>query len=429
MEKVEVVIVGAGLAGLSAAYMLAAAGVEVLVVERGDYPGSKNVTGGRLYLEPVRAYLPELFEDAPFERKVVKERLTMMATSSAITVELASDRFRGNRAHSVTVLRGKFDQWLAEQASEQGALIIPGYKVDGVWLEDGRVAGIRSNEDTIRANVVIAADGALSFIAEQAGLRKRHDPANFALGVKEVIELPAEKIQDRFGVRIGEGVAQLFFGAVTQGMAGGGFLYTNQNSLSLGIVVSVSDLMHHQPPLRPNELLEEFKSRPEVEVLIEGGHPVEYSAHAIPEGGVKAMPKLFSDGILVTGDAAGLCLNQGVTLRGMDLAVVSGVLAAQTILEARKSEKYSAESLATYAQSLKQSAIYQDLTTFQHIPEILSNPRLFEEYPEVASELLQEMLWVDDRPKRKISSAVLDAIRSQLLKRDAIGDLWRLRKI
>jgi electron transfer flavoprotein-quinone oxidoreductase len=113
----------------------------------------------------------------------------------------------------------------------------------------------------------------------------------------------------------------------------------------------------------------------------------------------------------------------------MDLAVVSGVLAAQTILEARKSEKYSAESLATYAQSLKQSAIYQDLTTFQHIPEILSNPRLFEEYPEVASELLQEMLWVDDRPKRKISSAVLDAIRSQLLKRDAIGDLWRLRKI
>ena len=328
MEKVEVVIVGAGLAGLAAAYVLADAGVEVLVVERGDYPGSKNVTGGRLYLEPVRAYLPELFDGAPLERQVVKERLTALASSSSITVELTSDRFKGDRAHSATVLRATFDQWLAEKASEKGAFIIPGYKVDDLWFEEGRVAGIRSNEDVVQANAVIAADGALSFIAEKAGLRKRRDPANFALGVKEVIELPAEKIQDRFGVRAGEGVAQLFFGAITQGMTGGGFLYTNQNSLSLGLVIGIHDLMYKTPALHPHDLLEAFKARPEIEVLIAGGQSVEYSAHGIPEGGLKAMPKLYADGILAAGDAAGLCLNQGVTLRGMDLAMVSGILAA-----------------------------------------------------------------------------------------------------
>jgi electron transfer flavoprotein-quinone oxidoreductase len=429
MEKVEVIIVGAGLAGLAAAYVLADAGVEVLVVERGDYPGSKNVTGGRLYLEPVRAYLPDLLDGAPFERQVVKERLTTLTSWSSITVELTSDRFRGQQAHSVTLLRATFDQWLAERAGEKGALIVPGYKVDDVWIEEDRVAGIRSDEDVVQADVVVAADGVLSFIAEKAGMRKRHEPHNVALGVKEIIELPEEKIQDRFGVQSGEGAAQLFFGSITQRMMGGGFLYTNQNSLSLGLVIGIHDLMQRQPPLRPHDLMEAFKARPEIEVLIAGGHPVEYSAHAIPESGLQGMPELVSDGIILVGDAAGLCLNQGVTLRGMDMAMVSGVLAARAILEARRKNDFSAESLSIYSQSLKKSSIYQDLTTFRHMPEILSSPRLFDEYPEIASQLLQEILWVGAKPKRKISSTVVGMIGGNLLKPEVLSDFWRMRNI
>jgi electron transfer flavoprotein-quinone oxidoreductase len=429
MEKVEVVIVGAGLAGLATAYVLADAGVEVLVVERGDYPGSKNVTGGRLYLEPVRAYLPELMDEAPFERRVVKERLTMLASSSSITVELTSDRLRGNQAHSVTILRAPFDQWLAERAAEKGALIVPGYKVDDVWIDGGRVAGIRSNEDIVQADVVVAADGVLSFIAEKVGMRKRHEPRNFALGVKEVIELSVGKIEDRFGVQNGEGVAQLFFGSITQGMMGGGFLYSNQKSVSLGLVFGIHDLMQAQPALRPHDLMEAFKIRPEIAVLIAGGHTVEYSAHSIPEGGIKAIPQLVSDGIIVIGDAAGLSLNQGVTLRGMDMAIISGVLAARAILDARGKNDFSANNLARYEKSLKESSIYQDLITFQHMPEILSNPRLFDKYPEIATELLQEILWVDDKPKQKISSTFLRTISRKLLKPDVLNDLWHMRKI
>lgn len=429
MEKVEVVIVGAGLAGLAAAYVLADAGVEVLVVERGDYPGSKNVTGGRLYLEPVRVYLPELLAEAPFERKVVKERLTMLTSQSSITLELISDRFKDGPAHSVTLLRATFDRWLADKASEKGALIVSGYKVDDVWMEAGRVAGICSNEDVVRADVVVAADGVLSFIAEKAGLRKRNEPRNFALGVKEIIELPEDRIQDRFGVGEGEGAAQLFFGSITQGMTGGGFLYANENSLSLGLVVGIHDLMQKQPPLRPHDLMEAFKSRPEIEVLIAGGRPVEYSAHTIPEGGLQGIPQLVSDGIIVIGDAAGLCLNQGVTLRGMDMAMVSGVLGARAILAARRKSDFSAGSLATYTRSLKESSIYQDLTTFQHMPEILSNPRLFDEYPEIASQLLQEILWIGAKPKKKISSTVVSIIGRKLLKPQVLSDLWRMRNI
>lgn len=429
MDKVEVVIVGAGIAGLSAAYVLAEAGVEVLVVERGDFPGSKNVTGGRLYLEPVRAYLPELLDKAPFERKVVKERLTMLTSGSSVTVELTSDRFRSNQANSVTVLRATFDQWLAEKASEKGALIVPGYKVDDVWIKDGRVAGICSNEDIVPADVVIAADGALSFIAEKAGMRERHEPRNLALGVKEIIELPEERIQDLFGVHSGEGVAQLFFGAMTQGMMGGGFLYTNKKSLSLGMVISIHDLMQKHPTMCPHDLFEMFKNRPEIEVLISGGHSVEYSAHIVPEGGVESIPKLYSDGLIIVGDAAGLCLNQGVTLRGMDMAIVSGILAARAILNARSKNNFTAEGLAIYEKYLKESSIYQDLSTFQHMPEILSNPRLINKYPEVASNMLQEIFWVDAKPKQKISSTVLRTIYRELLKIDVLRDLWRMRKI
>jgi len=429
MEKVEVVVVGAGLAGLATAYVLAQAGAEVLVVESGDYPGSKNVTGGRFYLEPVRPYLPDLWEAAPFERRVVKERLTMMAPQASLTVELDSDHFKQGPAHSFTVLRATFDQWLAEKAGEQGALIVPGYKVDDVLMEHGRVLGIRSSDAEVQANVVVAADGILSFIAEKAGLRKRHDPHHFALGVKEVIELPAEKIEDRFGLQEGEGAAQLFFGSITDGMLGGGFVYTNRQSLSLGLVIGIHDLMEKKPPAQPHDLMEAFKARPEIQALVAGGHPVEYSAHTIPEGGLRGIPKLVGDGIVVVGDAAGLALNQAVTVRGMDMALVSGVLAARAILGARERGDYSAATLAQYEQTLKDSPVYKDIITFQHVPEILSNPRLYSEYPQVACDLLEQIMWIGASPKEKMSSTALRTVRSRFLKRAVIGDLLRMSKI
>ncbi|MBS3751729.1 MAG: hypothetical protein KGY39_09525, partial [Anaerolineales bacterium] len=261
------------------------------------------------------------------------------------------------------------------------------------------------------------------------GMRECHQPRNVALGVKEIIELPEKRIQDLFGLKAGEGATQLFFGSITEGMMGGGFLYTNQTSLSLGMVISIHDLMQKHPTISPHDLFELFKKRPEIEVLISGGHSVEYSAHDVPEGGLKSIPRLYAGGLLVAGDAAGLCLNQGITLRGMDMAIVSGVLAGRAVLDARQKKDYTAESLGIYEKYLKGSSIYQDLSTFQHMPEILSNPRLFEKYPEVASELLLEIFRVDAQPKQKISRTVLRTISRELLKVDVLRDLWHMRKI
>ena len=428
MEKVDVVVVGAGLAGLSTAYFLAAEGFEVLVVERGDFPGSKNTSGGRLYLNPVRSLFGDLWDEAPLERPVTKERLTVMSREASTTVELASSRLRQEPYHSYTVLRSRFDRWLADRVAERGAIVVPKYEVEDLRLENGRVAGVCAAGDQIGADVVVAADGALSFIAEKAGLRKRHDPANVAVAVKEVIELPAGVIEDRFNVAPDQGAAQLLFGAFTEGITGGGFLYTNRESLSLGLVVNLKALMEHDPPLAPHELLERFKARPEIEVLAGGGELVEYSAHAIPEGGLAGMPKLFADGILVVGDAAGMALNLGLTVRGMDFALASGAMAARAIIGAREKRDYSAAALAGYEKLLNESFVLKDLKTFRHVPHFLENPRLFDLYPQVACRLLENLMWVGEEPKEKLSATTWREIRS-LASLATLRDLWASRKV
>jgi electron transfer flavoprotein-quinone oxidoreductase len=431
MEKVEVVVVGAGLAGLATATVLAEGGVEVLVVERGDYPGSKNVTGGRLYLEPVRPYLSEtiVWDDAPLERRVVKERLTMMAPESSITVELSSERFRQPPYPSYTLLHSTFDRWFADQAAERGALVIPGYKVDDLLIENGQVVGIVSAGDEIRADAIVAADGVLSFMAERAGLREQLAAKDVAVSAKEVIELPPQTIEERFGVEEGEGAAQLFFGSLTQGMFGGGFLYTNRESLSLGLVIAIHDLMEKQPPVSPHDLLEDFRARPEIRPLIAGGHPVEYSAHILPEGGFRALPRLVTDGMVVVGDAAGLALNMGVIVRGLDFALASGVMAARALLRAREQGDFSAASLAYYETLLRDSFVWKDLQTFQHMPDFLANPRLFEFYPSVACDLLEQIMWIGEQPKEKLSKTALRAVRQNLLRADVLRDLLGMRRI
>lgn len=434
-EKVDVIVVGAGLAGLGAAYHLAGAGLDVLVIERGDYPGSKNVTGGRLYLNPIRPFFPELFaddrlSDIPFERPVVKERLTVMAENAATTVEFESARFRAARPHSVTVLRGAFDRWLGDVVAERGAMVVPGYKVDDlVWdAKAERVAGIVSAGDELRADVVIAADGALSFLAERAGLRERHDPRRFALGVKEVIELPSEKIEDRFGLSAGEGAAQLFFGCFTQRMTGGGFVYTNRESLSLGLVVNMGAMVAHGPAAQPHELLEAFKARPEVARLIAGGEGVEYAAHAVPETGHHALPRLVRDGFLVVGDAAGLALNMGITVRGMDFALASGALAAQAIVAAKADGDFSARSLARYETALCGSFVWQDQQTFDHMAEFLENPRLYALYPQAVNTLLEKLFWIGEGPKEGLWKTATGALRA-LPVQALLRDIWGARRL
>ena len=277
------IIVGGGLSGLAAAYTLAQEGLEVLVLERGDYSGAKNVTGGRLYVNPVRELFPNLWKKAPFERFIAHEQVVMMAKERSVTYDYSCSALAVKPYQSYSILRAKFDRWLAKQAERKGAMLVTKNRVDDVIMENGRVIGVWAGGEELRSDVVIACDGVLSFTAEKAGLRKPGRANDYAVGYKEIIELPLEVIEARFNLEGNEGAARLFMGEVTQGMFGGGFLYTNKESISLGVVVGIHDLM--QGEVAAPELIDLFKQRPEIRRLIKDGNTAEYSGHAIPEGG------------------------------------------------------------------------------------------------------------------------------------------------
>ena len=178
MEKVDCIVVGGGLAGLAAAYGLASQGAEVLLLERGDYAGSKNVTGGRLYTSVLRDIYPELWEEAPFERAVTRELVTMTAEGRQATFEIASDSFTDPEPQSHTVIRAKLDRWLADKVTEKGGTVITNMRVDSLVKQGGKVVGVSAGEDEIGADVTIVAEGVLGLVSEAAGLRDKPSAAS-----------------------------------------------------------------------------------------------------------------------------------------------------------------------------------------------------------------------------------------------------------
>jgi len=429
MEKVDVIIVGGGLAGLSCAYELVDSGMTVIVLERGDFSGSKNITGGRIYLGPLQSYLPDLWKEAPLERHVTKEILTLLGETNSTTLGLYSDRFNHDPYPSYTILRAKFDRWLADIVSEKGVYVIPEKKVDDLIREGTKVAGIKSGDEEFGADCVVGADGVLSFIAEKAGLRQPFQAEHFAVGFKEVIELDPKTIEDRFGLGEGEGAAQLFVGSLTKGMMGGGFLYTNSESLSLGIVVGIHSLNRREPREEVYKLLDEFKERPEVRNLIKGGNPIEYSAHLISEGGIRIMPKLYGDGILLIGDAAGFGLNMLVTVRGMEYAVASGVLAGRAIKRAKEKNDFSASSLVYYEELVKDSFIIKEMEAFRSSLDLLENERLFSKYPQAISNLFEKVMTVDGGPKEGLYTTIWQGLKKDFLNYQTFKDWLQFRRI
>lgn len=396
-ERFDAIVVGGGLAGASCALTLAREGLEVVVIERGNYSGSKNMTGGRLYSHNLERLIPDFADKAPVERKVSRERISMMTEKSAFTVDYISDKLSLKGKDSYTVLRGVFDRWLMEQAEEAGAMVINGIRVDDFVYRDGKIAGVMAGEEEMLANVVVIADGANSLLAEKSGLRKEKiTPHQIAVGAKEVIELGEKTIEERFGVKSGEGVSWLFAGSPSDGRIGGGLLYTNKDTVSLGIVVTLSEFEHTDKSV--NEMMEAFKSHPAVAPLIEGGKLVEYSGHMVPESGLSMVPSLYGDNVLVAGDAAGLVINVGYTVRGMDLAIESGVCAAQAIIYAKTKEDYSSSSLSKYKQLLDESFVIKDMKQVEKFPYFLEQtPRIFKDYPEMLDDMLADVFVVDGK--------------------------------
>lgn len=409
-DAIDAVIVGGGLAGLTAAYCLAQAGRQPVVIERGSFAGAKNMTGGRIYTHALEAVIPGFADEAPLQRRITHERISMLTAGSSFTVDYSSGQLAEAGKNSYSVLRSVFDQYLAEKAEAAGAEILYGVRVDGVIVRDGRVCGVTSDGDEIEAEVTIIAEGANSLLTQKLGHAPPLQPSHVAVGVKALYELPASVIEDRFCCGPGDGAAWLFMGEATKGRAGGGFLYTNKESLSVGLVATLSDLVKAETPVY--QMLEDFVHHESLAPVLRGSRLIEYSGHLVPEGGYAAVPKLAGDGVLICGDAAMLCLNLGYVVRGMDFAVSSGHLAAQATLAALEKGDVSEASLHSYVDRLEHSYVLQDLKAFQRFPHFMENtPRLFTEYPRLVDDLMLGLFKVDGSPTVPVRKQVWPRLR------------------
>ncbi len=419
LEGFEVAVVGAGPAGSAAALTLAKEGVQVLLVERGTFPGAKNVFGGRIYSYPLKKLLGESWKEAPIERFVRKEGITFMTDDSAFSIEYESRDPEG----SFTAKRAKFDKWLAEKAEKAGASLITESRVDDLIIDGNRVKGIVAGQDKIPTNAVIACDGATTGLARKAGLVGMLEPYQISMGTKDVIELPSEVIEDRLGLDSEQGAAHVFVGSCSGGLRGGGFLYTNKDSIALGMVVGGEDVSSKQT--QASSFMDRLRKHPKIKRLIKGGKTVEYDAHMIPEAGPKMLTRPYTNGMIVAGDAAGHLLNNGYTFRGVDIAIQSGIAAAQTVLEARKRQDYSENTLRGFQTKLRADPALKDMYTFNHVPAYLRKSRLYSIYPELVCAAAEAIYRVDGTGKKKIFKELRTQAKGRIsifsLVRDMIG--------
>jgi len=396
-EKFDCIIVGAGPAGLSAGYTLAKAGLSVIVLERGEYPGAKNVMGGILYSHSMNEIIPGFYKEAPLERLITERSALLLTDDSGIRFGYKTQRFGQEPYNSFSVSRANFDAWFAKKVDAAGGAVIAKTMVREVVKEGDKIVGIKTDQgEVLYADCVLACDGVNSLLAQKAGLHKEWEPADVALAVKEVLSLPREKIEDRFNLEGDQGCQIEFMGTISKGMVGIGFLYTNKESLSLGIGCLLSD--YQKSLIKPYELIEEVKSHPMIRSFIQGAKMEEYQAHLIPEGGFYRVPEIVTDGMLICGDAA--LLVNSIHGEGANLAMESGVLAAQTVIEAKKRGDFSKATLSLYGKKLRESFVIQDLKKYRKMPQLLHKRKeLFTRYPELASDIIYELMRVDGQGK------------------------------
>jgi electron transfer flavoprotein-quinone oxidoreductase len=366
-EHYEAVVVGAGPGGAAAAATLAQNGIETLVLERGIDAGSKNVSGGVIYAETSAPYtIDDLFPDfraEATERPVTKNYIHNVAGETVKTLDI-TDLHEHDTAWADAVLRRKMDSWLAEQvherAAETGGGLLTEVRVDGLLREDGEIVGVTCDEiDPIRADLIVAADGVNSELARDAGLMNWDEPEEWFQGVKAVVDMPEGAIEERFGIGPDEGEAHLFSGDLYEGVRGGGFLYTNEDTLSIGNVFHLDSIVEEEAEV--SSLLDALLTHPLMgQWLDDDYHELEYSAKLVPDSKKVAHPSPHEGRLVLVGDAAGQMQAQGPIIKGMNHAVTAGALAAEAFVEARSRNDPEATG-ALYEQKLESEGVMDKL--------------------------------------------------------------------
>jgi electron transfer flavoprotein-quinone oxidoreductase len=434
--KVDAIVVGGGPGGLASALVLARAGLEVILVERGEYAGSKNV-GGLLYGTVLNALIPDAFEKAPIERTVSKRSITYLGDGQHVSLTFGADAWsEPPYNHTYVVHRAQFDRWMATQVEEAGASLLEGMVVEDLIYEgtdgDRKAVGVQlRGDEAFYADAVILADGANCLVSDKArkelAMKGGRVEQEYAVGVKEIIGLPEETINDRFNLKGNEGVAYDFLGQPFEGIIGGGFLYAAKDSIHLGAVARIESLV--ESDLGIHDLANGFKNHPVIRKYLEGGELLEYSGHMLPEGGYDAIGELTANGVLIIGDAAGL-LNMSLYKEGTNHAMESGKYAAEAVIRAKESGDFSKAGLASYEEKLGQGIALKDVEKYRDLPHILQDcPDVLSEYPRRVTQMLVDYFTVTNETKAETQKKARQTFFGGLSKLKMARDLFRARKL
>ena len=429
-DDFDVIVVGAGMAGSSAAIRLAQGGASVLLLERGAEPGVKNLSGGILWGHDLDRILPRWWESMPVERHIVRKRFGMLSRDRAASFEYSDAGWATPPYVAHSVLRARTDAWLAKQAEEAGASLVTSVPVEKLAWEGRRVRGVVQGGETMTAPVTILADGANSRLSLGTPIRPNPRLSGEAteLGIKEVFRLPASQIDERFNVAPGEGHAEEWVpGFFPPGVMGGGFLYTNRDTISVGLILNIQSLFGRSA--KSQELMEAFKLHPAIASRLAGAELVEYGAKLISSGWASRPASFWGDGWMVVGDAAGFVFSNGVVIQGMNYAVRSGLEAAETALSAKGKGATTPALLAEYRRRLESSGILRDFRDFASMDRVKWNPRFYTEYPAFATALLGRMMTETGGSKEHVRATMKAALKAAKLSRwDVLSDGYSLWK-
>ena len=380
--EADVVIVGGGPAGMACALRLSQliddhnakhpdaplTKENIYLLEKAREVGAHCLSGALLDPRSMRELLPGFEKEAPLDAAVVKEAVYFLTRTGKLKFPITPPAMRDHGNYVISI--NKFVKWLGSKVEEAGITVFTGFAGSELLFDSGRVVGVRTDDKGVdkngerksnfepgydlKAKVVILAEGTRGSLTKQLigrfQLDKERNPQTYGVGVKELWELPAGRVAP------GEVIYTMGY-PLTFHEYGGAWIYgAKDNLVSLGFVTGLD---YRDPRLDPHRVLQEFKKHPFIAKLLEGGKMVRYGAKSLPYGGWWCIPPLAGDGWMVLGDSAGFLNSQ--RLKGIHLAIKSGMLAAETAFDGMVKNDFSLGLLETFQDRVEKSWIKTEL--------------------------------------------------------------------
>ncbi|MFA5046348.1 MAG: NAD(P)/FAD-dependent oxidoreductase, partial [Paludibacter sp.] len=371
----DILIIGGGPSGLATSIHLAdtlkqkGLNHRILLIEKGSSIGSHILSGAVIKTDVFKSLLPDVdFGEIPFNAKVATDSTVLLSENGSFKLPVHAPYM--SNAGNYTASLGQICRYLAKKAEEKGVEIYTGFSVSEILYKDGKVIGAKTIDTgvdhhgnqmenfqpgtRIEAKLTIFAEGTRGSLAKQLiakyNLEKDKNCQIYSLGVKELWSVPEGNIKP------GEVYHTMGY-PLNMKEFGGGFVYgLNDNKVAVGLVVG---LEYEDPTFDTHDAFQAWKTNPFIAKFLKGGKLVEYGAKTLPEGGWYSIPKLYTDNALIVGDSAGLVAMPA--LKGVHLAITSGMLAAKTAAVALSKNDFSEKTLSAYESAIKDSVIYKDL--------------------------------------------------------------------